>query len=169
MDEWQENVDPASGATYYVNRKTKESTWEKPSPAAPPEPPAPPAGWDEAEDLSTPTESGSRRSRTPMRSPSGTSGGAVLKQLPALPATGPQAPARELPDLPARDAVVRMRAEIAATHGEQHGERSAAELFASYDARGAGVLDRGQIAQLLRENMGSALGSIRLSLQKKSY
>ena len=30
-------------------------------------------------------------------------------------------------------------------------------------------LDRGQIAQLLRENMGSASGSIRLSLQKKSY
>jgi hypothetical protein len=57
-----------------------------------------------------------------------------------------------------------MQAEIAATHGEQHGERSAAELFASYDARGVGVLDRSQIAQLLHENMGSALDYIRLSL-----
>jgi hypothetical protein len=105
-----------------------------------------------------PMESGSRRSSTPARRSSSSSSmsGAGLKRPPLRSAASP-APSRELPALPDRDAVIRMQAEIAATHGDEHGERNAAKLFASYDARGTGVLDRGQIVRLLRENMGFAV------------
>ena len=33
-DEWQAKTDPASGHTYYVNRKTGERSWEKPDRAS---------------------------------------------------------------------------------------------------------------------------------------
>ena len=64
--QWQELVDPSTGATYYHNPVTKETTWEAPpghgAPTPPPPPPPPPAappapatpvGWEAAPDAAT--------------------------------------------------------------------------------------------------------------------
>mmetsp|Transcript_25073 Transcript_25073/g.58123 ORF Transcript_25073/g.58123 Transcript_25073/m.58123 type:complete len:283 (+) Transcript_25073:57-905(+) len=45
-DDWTEHKDPVSGKTYYYNKNTKETTWEKPKPAVPGAPGAPGA-WSQ--------------------------------------------------------------------------------------------------------------------------